>query len=261
MNEKIFFAHANGFPAEVYGDLFEQLSNLDIDYIPMLAHGKYSIKSSWKDIVPEIIEYFEANYSEPVWAIGHSFGAMCLAFAAEQRPDLFKGLIMMDPPVLSRKIRWMLAITQWLNISQKFMPLAKKSAKRSDNFPSREFVAGKLRNKFLFKNFSAASFSNYIQNGFKDVENGIELRFKKEVETKIFALTPPFYSRVKLKIPSYYLYATHGDIADTRPIESIKPLFPNTKFIAFEGSHLFPLEQTKKCGKDIVAVLNNNGLI
>ena len=256
MNEKIFFAHANGFPAEVYGDLFEQLSNLDVDYIPMLAHGKYPIRNSWKDVVPEIIDYFEANYSQPVWAIGHSFGAVSLAFAAEQRPDLFKGLIMMDPPVLSRKIRWILAITQCLGISQNIMPLAKKSAKRSDQFPSRGFVAGKLRKKFLFKNFGHASFDNYIKYGFKDAENGITLRFKKEIETKIFALTPSFYNPVKLTIPSYYLYATQGNIAVTRNINSIKHLFPKTQFIAFEGGHLFPLEQTEKCGKEIVAIIN-----
>lgn len=257
MKEKIFFAHANGFPAEVYGELFKQIPEFDIDYIPVLGHGKYPIKNSWKDIVPEIIEYFEANYTKPVWAIGHSFGAVSLAFVAKQRPDLFKGIIMMDPPVLSRKIRWSLAITQWLGISQNFMPLAKISAKRSDQFPSREFVAGKLRNKFLFKNFSDESFNNYIQHGFKDDKNGITLRFKKEVETRVFALTPPFYSRVNLEVPNYYLYATHGDIADTRPIQSIKHLFPNTTFIPFKGAHLFPLEQTEKCGKKIVTLLNN----
>lgn len=256
MNEKIFFAHANGFPSEVYSHLFEHLKDYDIDYIPMLGHGKHFIKSSWKDVVPEIINYFETNYSEPVWAIGHSFGAVSLAFAAEQRPDLFKGLIMMDPPVLSRKIRWILAITQCLGISHKFMPLAKKSAKRSDHFPSRQFIADKLRNKFLFKNFSESSFDNYVQYGFKEAENGIDLRFKKEIETKIFALTPPFYKAVKLKVPSYYLYATYGDIADTRNINSIKHLFPKTEFIPFEGGHLFPLEQTEKCANICLEILS-----
>ena len=184
MNEKIFFAHANGFPAEVYGDLFKQLSSLDIDYIPVLAHGKYPIKNSWKDVVPEIITYFENNYSEPVWAIGHSFGAVILAFAAEQRPNLFKGLIMMDPPVLSRWIRWVLGITQYLGISQYIMPLAKKSSKRSDQFPSREFVAGKLRKKFLFTPFGQASFDNYIKYGFQDTDEGITLHLKKKLKRK-----------------------------------------------------------------------------
>ena len=254
MNEKIFFAHANGFPAEVYGDLFRQLSSLNIDYISMLAHGEYPIKNSWKDVVPEIINYFENNYNEPVWAIGHSFGAVVLAFAAEQKPNLFKGLIMMDPPVLSRGIRWVLGITQCLGISQYIMPLAKKSAKRSDQFPSREFVAEKLRKKFLFKLFGPVSFDNYIKYGFLDTDQGITLRFKKEIETKIFALTPPFYKPIKLNIPSFFLYASYGDIADTRTIESIKHLFPKTEFIPFEGGHLFPLEQTKECSKKILSI-------
>lgn len=256
MNEKIFFAHANGFPSEVYSHLFEHLKDYKVDYIPMLGHGKYSIKNSWKDVVPEIISYFETNYSEPVWAIGHSFGAVSLAFTAERRPDLFKGLIMMDPPVLSRKIRWGLAITQCLGVSHKFMPLAKLSTKRSDKFPSREFVSEKLQKKNLFKYFDTESFKNYIKHGFENTNNGVKLRFKKEIETSIFAHTPPFYKAVKLKIPSYYLFATYGDIANTRNINSIKHLFPNTEFISFEGGHLFPLEQTEKCANELLAILN-----
>ena len=257
MKEKVFFAHANGFPAEVYKDLFKRLPQLDISYISKLGHGKYTITSSWKDLVPEIIDYFEANYSEPVWAIGHSFGAVVLAFAAEQRPDLFKGLIMMDPPVLSRKIRWAMAISQILGISHKIMPLAKKAAKRSDHFPSKAFLAEKLRNKFLFKNFSDASFNNYIQYGWENSENGVKLSFNKDFETKIFALTYPFYSSIKLSIPSYYLYATDGEIANTRNIDSITHLFPKTKFIEIEGGgHLFPFEETEKCINEIHAIIN-----
>jgi len=72
MKEKIFFAHANGFPAEVYSDLFSKLPDYEFDYIPVLAHGEYKLKHSWSDIVPEIIAFFEKNYTEPVWAIGHS---------------------------------------------------------------------------------------------------------------------------------------------------------------------------------------------
>ena len=257
MKEKVFFAHANGFPAEVYGDLFSKLPDYEFDYIPVLAHGEYKLKNSWGDIVPEIIAFFEKNYTEPVWAVGHSFGAVCLAIAAQQNPELFKGLILMDPPVLSRKIRCILAVSQWFGLSQYIMPLAKKSAKRSDHFPSREFVASKLRTKFLFKNFGENTFNNYIKYGFSECSDGVKLRFKKEIETKIFALTPPFYKKINLTIPSFYMFATHGDIADTRPISKVKPLFPNTKFIAFDGGHLFPLEQTQICANTILNILNS----
>jgi pimeloyl-ACP methyl ester carboxylesterase len=257
MKEKIFFAHANGFPAEVYGDLFSRIPNYEIDYIPLLAHGNYRVKYSWSDVVPEIIAYFEENYTEPVWAIGHSFGAVCLALAAQQKPELFKGIIMMDPPALSKKIRCILAVSQCFGVSKYIMPLAKKSAKRSDHFPDREFVASKLRTKFLFKNFGEQSFQNYIKYGFTDLKEGITLRFKKEVETKIFALTPPFYRKITLNIPSFYLYATEGTIAVTRSIDKVEPLFTNTTFIAFNGGHLFPLEQTEKCANELLNILNS----
>ena len=257
MKEKVFFAHANGFPAEVYKDLFVQLKNYQVDYIPLLAHGKYKLKNSWSNVVPEIITYLEEHYQEPVWVIGHSFGAVCLALAAQKRPELFKGLILMDPPVLSKRIRLVLGFMQWLKLSRFFMPLAKKSSKRSDFFPSKALLVSKFRAKKLFKNFTEESFHNYIEHGFYETDGGIKLRFKKNIETKIFELTPPFHKKIKLKIPSYYLYATTGEIANTRPISKVKPLFPNTQFRAFDGGHLFPLEQTKKCANEIINILQS----
>ena len=79
MKEQLFFAHANGFPAEVYGEFFESLKNYDLQYIPILAHGTYKLETSYDDVVPEIIDYIESNYKEPIWGIGHSFGASLLA--------------------------------------------------------------------------------------------------------------------------------------------------------------------------------------
>ena len=261
MKKKLFFAHANGFPAEVYGELFDFMPDFEIDFIQILAHGNNQIKYSWRELAPEIIKYLELNYTEPVWAVGHSVGAVALAFAAEKRPDLFQGIILMDPPVLSRKIRWIMAMAQFLGISHKIMPLAKKAAARSETFPSREFVAKKLRKKFLFKDFSEKSFANYIQHGFRDSLEGVRLRFDKKIEMKIFSLTYPFYQSIKVDIPSHYLYATRGEIAEMRPIESIMHLFPNTKFTVFEGgSHLFPLEEPQRCAKklrDIIQIQNN----
>ena len=84
----------------------------------------------------------------------------------------------------------------------------------------------------------------------------MKLSFNKDLETKIFALTHPFYSSIKLSIPSYYLYATVGEIANTRSIDSIMHLFPKTKFIPIkEGGHLFPFEETEKCVNEINAIL------
>ena len=62
------------------------------------------------------------------------------------------------------------------------MPLAKKSNNRSAKFPSRTFIASKFKNKFLFKNFTKNAFENYIKHGFYEAEDGMNLRFKKDIE-------------------------------------------------------------------------------
>ena len=47
--------------------------------------------------------------------------------------------------------------------------------------------------------------------------------------------------------------------ADTRSIDSIMHLFPNTEFIPIkDGGHLFPFEDTEKCVKAIQDILKLN---
>ena len=102
------------------------------------------------------------------------------------------------------------------------------------------------------------TFNNYIEFGFKKTQNGVSLRFHKEIETKIFTLHPQSNKPIKLKVPSYFLYAKEGDIADSRPIESILYLYPNTKFIPLNGGHLFPLEEPEKCSEVVYDILNSH---
>ncbi len=256
MKEKIFFAHANGFPAEVYGELFEELNDYEIKYIPILAHGKYPLKKSYNDVVPEVIEFIESNYNGPIWGVGHSFGASLISSAAKQKPHLFKGIILIDPVILSKPVRWAMRVFQFFNINHLFHPLAKKSRKRSENFPSKAFVSNKMRAKRIFKNFSEKSFKNYIEHGFKETENGVTLRFHKKIETKIFTHHAQINKPIYLKVPSYFLYATEGEVADSRPIDSIMYLFPNTKFIPLNGGHLFPLEEPERCSKKIADIIS-----
>ena len=104
MKEKIFFAHANGFPAEVYSDLFNRLPHFDISYISKLGHGNYTLNSSWKDITPEIIDHLEENFTEPVWAIGTgkvatlsdiaAMHGMIRSWLQDNRPEIAKTFIL-----------------------------------------------------------------------------------------------------------------------------------------------------------------------
>ena len=258
MKKKIFFAHANGFPSKVYLELFELLNSFEIKYVPILSHGKYKLKSSYQDVVPEIIDFLESSYSEPIWGVGHSSGAFLLAYAAKMKPELFKGLIMIDPVVLSFKHQFLMKIFQILHLIDYVHPLGKKSRKRSTTFPSKEIAYKKLRNKSIFKSFTEKTFKNYLKYGFEETKLGLKLKYNREIETKIYSKMPTLFKPINLKIPNYFLYATEGKISETRDIDSIKYLFPNTKFIPKNGGHLYPFENPEKMSLIIKKIIKEN---
>ena len=45
----------------------------------------------------DLVETLEATQAGPVWMMGHSMGAAISTIAAARRPQLFHGLILIDP--------------------------------------------------------------------------------------------------------------------------------------------------------------------
>ena len=103
MKDILHFSHANGFPAGCYSTLFSYLSDdFDIGVIDRIGHhSDYPVTNNWSELVKQLIHYFEQTYSQPVYAVGHSLGGVLSMMVAAQRPDLVKGLIMLDAPFLT----------------------------------------------------------------------------------------------------------------------------------------------------------------
>lgn len=83
MSQRIFFAHANGFPSATYRKLFDALAP-EYEVTHMDRHGhdpRFPVDDNWNNLLDELFEQLERLH-EPVWGIGHSFGGM-LHYRAE----------------------------------------------------------------------------------------------------------------------------------------------------------------------------------
>lgn len=242
----IHFAHANGFPAPAYRYFLEQLAPYDISYTACFGHGDFKVNNNWINLVDELIDSITLQHKEPVIGVGHSLGAVLTICAAEKRPDLFEQIIIMDPPVMGWKYRVALYLSKKTGLIDRILPVAKKAKSRREDFKNRDILRRALKGKKLFADFHPECFEDYIQYGFNNTENGITLAFKKQVEYEVFCNIPDFFKKTTPGVPATYFYATNGEIAETRNIEDIMPLFGNVNFAPFEGGHLFPLEQPHK---------------
>lgn len=243
----IFFAHANGFPATAYQHFLTKLQPYQVYFEDVLSPGTQRIKHSWQEVVPQLIDSIERQTNKPIIGLGHSFGAVLMMRAAQKRPDLFKQLIMMEPPLLPFKIRLILALFKGVGLAERLMPLAKQAHNRKDHFSSREAAKDYWSKKKFFQSFDPSCFADYVEHGLvRAPEGGFQLKIPKVKEANIFIHAPSRFGDTTISVPAHYLYATKGNTLPLEKVESYEKKFSDFHFYQWEGGHMFPLESPQE---------------
>lgn len=251
----IQFSHANGFPAKTYSYFFECLQPYEVNYVNQFAHEGYEVKRSWVDMTDELIKNIEATADEPVIGVGHSFGATLTLIASQQRPDLFKQVILMDPPLFLSYKKHFIRIAKALNIQGRLLPEARKTRVRKSQFTSRQEAHDYYKTKALFNDFHPKSFDAYIEHGIKEQKDGFGLAFSHKVEYKIFKSIPGYFDW-KLTVPATLIYSNRFSVLEPGDLVAINKTFPKIEMMEFDGGHLFPLEQPEKVAGKIKEIIN-----
>jgi pimeloyl-ACP methyl ester carboxylesterase len=239
----IHFAHANGFPSGTYNKLFELLEpEYAVISIDRLGHSaSYPVDDNWVSLTGELIEHIEDNCDGPVIGLGHSLGAILNFRAVYERPDLFRQIIMLDPPLVYGHFALFLSAVKKLRLAGRMGPAALTKGRREE-WQSREEAKAHLRSKAIFSRFDPDCFSDYIENGMVETPSGVRLSFDPKVEVEIFKTTPHDIHRFKagLSIPGSLIVGEHSEFR--RFVEKFAPKH-GLYFECFAGgSHLFPLE-------------------
>ena len=242
---KLHFAHANSYPAGVYRQLFDRLSDeFDIGALDMHAHNPhYPVTDCWPRLVDEYIAELVARYTEPVILVGHSLGGMLSLLVAHQRPDLVRCVVMLDAPVVAgwRALAWRL-IKRFGKAYD--MPPAKFSKRRRNVWPSAEAAFQHFAVKDIFAAWAPGVLADYIACGLKPHPDGVQLRFTREVETAVYATLPHHLGavlRAGLQVPIGFIGG--ADSWETRQSghEHTRALVKQ-HFRILAGGHLFPME-------------------
>jgi len=241
--EKIEFAHANGFPAESYACLFANMPDFQFSYVNTYGHGKFSAENSWWPLVHELIAHIEQTHIEPVIGIGHSLGAYLFFFAAQKRPELFKRIILLDPPMFPFHKRAVIALLVKLKLINKIPHPANKAKVRKNSFANVDEARKYFKGKALFKNFNEECFEQYLQFGLKPVDGAYGLTFDRAVEYQIFKSMPLWLGKMPEGVPIDYIFSGNWEVLSEGEIKTLMNRFPAIRFHQFDGGHLFPLEK------------------
>lgn len=245
MKDILHFSHANGFPAGSYSTLLSYLSeDFEIGTIDRLGHHEnYPVTDNWSYLAQELIDYFERTYSQPVYAVGHSLGGVLSLMIAAQRPDLVKGLIMLDSPFLTTFEARSLIWVKRFGLIDKVTPSG-RTLGRKESWDSIEHASQYFRGKRLFSAFDERCLNDYIESGTQPVHGGgRQLHFKADTEINIYRTIPDNLHRTKrLAMPSSVIAGKFSDVFKRQHGFKMKrQLGMNVDWV--EGSHMFPLEK------------------
>ncbi len=252
----INFVHANGFPAGSYQALFNYLPK---EY-QVISHEKYGhntqypVENNWQPLVDELINFVKQqlliNNQQQVINVGHSFGGVIAFIAACQQPQLFKGLIMLDPPVLTGNTAIAVRLLKKTRLIDKFSPAGKAKVRRT-HWPLGTDIAKLFAHRQLFKNFDKRCLDDYISHGVIERNNQLELVFSAQVEADIFRNLAANLSSYKnqLNVPASLIYADKTDVFPHVYFKKFVKLNKNINLKVTQGGHMFPLERPEYTAK------------
>lgn len=242
----LHFAHANGFPAKVYSHLFRLLDDqFEVIHVDRLAHDpRFPVENGWRRQGDEIIEFLETVADRPVLGVGHSFGASSTFMAAAARPDLFNGIIMLDPVAMNGFKGYVAAVLKKLRMTDMMTP-ARHSANRRRHWPDLDAAERYFKSKTLFRDFHEQCLQDFLNHALEKASDGYELFFKVEHEMAVYRNAPTHFDRLKGKlksIPGIIINADKTNVAFDATVRRIAGQ-QNFELKTIEGSHMFPLEQ------------------
>ena len=254
-------AHANGVCAALWDPsarrLKDQYRVLAFDHRGQgdssLPQGPDKLVYAWTEFTDDYLALSrwvtqEFRLSQPIYAVGHSFGGTAVLNSVARHPKLYDRACVFDPVLPPPQ-------TPAGAKSNRGLELAAKTRERRSVWPSRSTVAAAWRDKELFAPWCAESLALYIEHGFRDRSDGkIELKCDPQVEAAVFS--DPGGAGLKVATqsitrPALIAHATKGHVPRER-IQDVVREAPFVEAVHVSMDHLMVMEDPEAIAKIIL---------
>lgn len=249
----IVFFHATGFNARTYSSLLAPLGErFHVLAVDLRGHGLTQLPAntfgygSWNRHRDDMIELVEGHIRAPVTLAGHSMGGTVALLMAGRRPDLARGVAMLDPVLMSPAMYGFAQLPGaplWWSVS---FPIARGAARRRNNFATKADAAAALTGRGVFKSFNAAQLADYVEDGFKEGADGVKLACTPAYEARTFSAQriDPWTALAKAPAPIVCLRAEKHSTTPQAAADRLHDIRPDARLAVVEGaSHMIPIER------------------
>ena len=255
------FAHASGFNALTYrGLLGPAAGRLRILASDFRGHGFTTLPAdpkaltSWLLYRDDLIRFLE-SLGEPVFLAGHSLGGTTSLLVAAARPDLVRGLVLLDPVLLP----WRTVAFWWpmklLGMGGS-IAIARRAAQRSWNWSGMEEVLASYQGRGAFASWKDGFLADYLAGGTRTrPDSRLELTCSPQWEARTFAATPHdhWLQARKATCPMTVLYGGRSDTFTAGSAKQFSKTFPAARLERFdEASHFLPMEEPERVREEIL---------
>jgi pimeloyl-ACP methyl ester carboxylesterase len=259
----IIFSHGNSFPGATYGVLFKSLRSRGfvVKAIDKFGHEPdYAPTNNWPQLVQQLHDFAAREVDkagEPAFLVGHSLGGFLSLMCAARHPQLARGVLLLDSPILGGWKSHAVRAAKRTQLVGSISPGA-VSRKRKNRWPSREAALEHFRHKKAFARWDPQVLSDYITHGTHDEDGERVLGFDRDIETAIYNTLPDNLDRMlkqhPLKCPAAFIGGLQSQEMKQVGMAMTEKVTQG-RVMMIEGSHLFPMEKPVATAAAIEAAL------
>lgn len=264
---EVHLLHANGFCAGTYNPFVKHLiTDMKITATDIRGHGDSIAQTlgridHWKIFAEDLKNFIDKKMNGPVIGIGHSLGAVTTYMAAAKYPELFSGIILIDPVILPKRILLLMSALRMTGLIGKFH-LAKGARRRKRVFSGKKDALERFTSgRGIFKSWTPDFIDAYLECGLlEEDENTAILKCDPELEAQIFESAPSDAWKYASKI-SCPVLAIRGEKSDTfyaDAAENLKKYIRDYTLVTVpETGHFIPMEKPEECAAIIKDFIKN----
>ena len=259
----IIFSHANSFPACTYRVLFQDLRRrgYTVAAPELLGHDPaLPVTDNWPNLVKELAAFASplvAKTQQGAYFVGHSMGGYLSVMLAARHPELARGVVLLDSPLLGGWRSTALGVIKSTQLVGSVSPGA-ISRRRRNSWPSLEAALEYFQRKRAFAQWKPEVLADYVQSGTRELDGKRILCFDRDIETQIYNTLPDNLDRLlqrrPLKCPVTFIGGTHS--AEMKQVGmAMAEKVSKGRVFMLDGSHLFPMEKPITTAAAIEATL------
>jgi pimeloyl-ACP methyl ester carboxylesterase len=248
----LVFAHATGFNAGTYrvllGPLAEHFRILAPD---QRGHGLSTAPAdpdrlrTWEAFRDDLVALLDL-LGEPAYLSGHSMGGRVAMLAAASRPELARGLVMVEPVLMHPSVSRVLWTARRRGHPPP-NPLAQGAARRRSVYGSRQMMFDAYKGRGAFATWPDEVLRDYIDGGSRDLPDGeVALSCAPAWEAATFASAGHSFWRAlgRVRCPVHILYAEHDSTLKDDVPDLIRRRQPDWTLDLIPGTtHFLPMER------------------